>query len=195
MSTQPKPYLTPEQYLEIERAAEYKSEYFKGEMFAMSGGSLNHSRISRNLMATLDEQLNGSSCEVTGSDLRLQVAPDGLYTYPDVAVFCGEPQFADSRTDTITDATVVIEILSPSTENYDRGFKFEQYRQLKSLNDYVVIAQARVHIEYFTRQDDGSWIFRETSDLNAVIHLPSIACTLAVARAYRRVDFEIQARS
>src|ERR1017187_3220434 len=117
MSTQPKPYLTPEQYLEIERAAEYKSEYFNGEMFAMSGGTLDHGRIFHNLASLLHKHLRGRSREVAGSDLRLQVSPGGLYTYPDMVVFCGKPQFADSRTDTITDATVIIEVLSPSTEN------------------------------------------------------------------------------
>src|ERR1700758_224476 len=123
MPTQANTFLTPEQYLEIERAAEHKSEYFNGEMFAMSGGSLDHGRIFRNLISSLNGQLRGRTCEVAGSDLRLRVSPDGLYTYPDIVVFCGKPQFADRRTDTITDATVIIEILSPSTVNYDRGFK------------------------------------------------------------------------
>ena len=123
-----------------------------------------------------------------GSDLRLQVSPDGLYTYPDIVVFCGEPQFADDRNDTITDATVIIEVLSPSTANYDRGFKFEQYRRVKSLKDYVVIAQDRVHVEHSTRQGDA-WMLRETSDLNGVIELPSIECRFGVAEVYSRVKF------
>ena len=198
MSTQPKPYLTPQQYLEIERAAEYKSEYFNGEMFAMSGGSLSHSRIAGDVFALLHAQLRGRRCEIAGSDLRLQVSPEGLYTYPDIVVFCGKPQFADDRTDTITDATVIIEVLSPSTENYDRGFKFEQYRRLQSLQDYIVIAQDRVHVEHSTRQGgalgDG-WMLRETSDRNAVIDLPSIECSFRVGEAYTRVQFEIEGQS
>lgn len=181
--------MTPEQYLEIERAAEYKSEYFNGEMFAMAGGSLDHSRIFHSVSGLLNAQLRGRSCEVAGSDLRLRVSPKGLFTYPDIVVFCGKPQFADSRTDTITDATVIIEILSPSTENYDRGFKFEQYRQVRSLKDYIVIARDRVHVEHNTRQDDGSWRLRETSDLNATIDIPSIECSFRVADAYERVEF------
>ncbi len=190
MSTQAKAYLTPEQYLEIERAAEYKSEYFHGEMFAMSGGTLDHGRIFRNLISLLNTQLRGRSCEVAGSDLRLQVSSKGLFTYPDIVVFCGQPQFADPRRDTLTDATVIIEVLSPSTENYDRGFKFEQYRKIPSLKDYLVLAQDRVHLEHHTRQSDGSWNLRETSDLNAVIQLPSIECSFRVSEAYERVEFE-----
>jgi len=162
MSTPPKPFVTPEQYLEIERAAEFKSEYYKGEMFAMAGGTLN---------------------------LRLQVRSDGLYTYPDLVIFCGKPRFADGKRDTITDATVIIEVLSPSTENYDRGFKFEQYRRLESLSDYVVIAQDRVHVEHSTRQGEA-WVLRETSDLDAVIELRSIECSFRVREAYSRVEFD-----
>jgi Uma2 family endonuclease len=191
MSTQAKPFLTPEQYLEIERAAEYKSEYFNGEMFAMSGGSLDHSRIFHNLSHILFAQLRGRDCELAGSDLRLRVSPGGLYTYPDIVVFCGKPQFADPRRDTITDATVIIEILSPSTVNYDRGFKFEQYRRVPSLKDYIVIAQDRVYLEHLTAQADASWNLREISDLNAIIQLPSIECSFRLADAYERVDFQI----
>jgi Uma2 family endonuclease len=191
MSTQAKTFLTPEQYLEIERAAEYKSEYFNGEMFAMSGGSLNHTRIFHYLSHSLYGQLRGRSCELAGSDLRLRVSPAGLYTYPDIVVFCGRPQFADRRTDTITDATVIIEILSPSTINYDRGFKFEQYRRVPSLKDYVVIAQDRIYLEHSTPQGDGSWNVREVSDPSAVIQLPSIECSFRLGDAYERVDFEL----
>jgi Uma2 family endonuclease len=190
MSTQPKPYLTPEQYLKIEREAQFKSEYFKGEMFATAGGTMNHARIASDVLTSLNVQLlRGRRCEIASSDLRLQVPPDGLYTYPDIVIFCGKPPYADPRRDTITDATVIIEVLSPSTQNYDRGFKFEQYRQLPSLSDYVVIAQDRVHVEHSTRQGDA-WMLRETSDLGAVIDLPSIECRFRVCEAYSRVEFE-----
>ena len=189
MSTQAKAFLTPEQYLEIERTAEFRSQYFHGEMFAVSGGSLSHARLVRNLVVLLGGQLRRRSCEVASSDLRLRVSPDGLYTYPDIVVFCGRPLFADDRTDTITDATVIIEILSPSTENYDRGFKFEQYRRLSSLKDYIVIAQDRVHLEHSTRQDDNSWVLREKSDSAASIRLESIGCEFSIAEAYESVEF------
>jgi Uma2 family endonuclease len=187
MSTQPKPYLTPEQYLEIERAAEHKSEYFNGEMYAMAGGTLNHSRIASDVLTLLNVQMRGRRCEIAESNLRLRVTPEGLFTYPDIFVFCGEPQLADDRKDTVIDATVIIEVLSPSTANYDRGFKFEQYRRIPSLQDYIVIAQDRVHVEHNTRQGDA-WLLRETSDLNAVIELPSIECTFRLREAYGRVD-------
>jgi Uma2 family endonuclease len=183
-------YLTPEQYLKIEREAEHKSEYFKGEMFPMAGGTLNHARIVDDVLTSLNVQLlQARRCEISSSDLRLQVPPDGLYTYPDIVVFCGKPRFADPRRDTITDATAIIEVLSPSTGNYDRGFKFEQYRQLASLNDYVVIAQDRVHVEHSVRREEG-WMLRETSDLEAVIELPSIGCRFRLRDAYSRVEFE-----
>jgi Uma2 family endonuclease len=189
MSTLPKRFLTPEQYLEIERAAEYKSEYFNGEMYAMAGGTLDHSRIFHSVSNLLDAQLRGRPCEAAGSDLRLRVNSKGLFTYPDIVVFCGEPQFADTRRDTITDATVIIEILSPSTENYDRGFKFEQYRQVPSLKDYIVISQNRVHVEHWNRQHDGAWmLFCETSDVNATVNIPSIECSFRVSEAYERVE-------
>jgi Uma2 family endonuclease len=195
MSTQAKPFLTPEQYLEIERAAEYKSEYFNGEMFAMAGGTLDHAMIASDVSGILRAQLRGRPCRIAGSDLRLQVSPDGLYTYPDIVVFCGKAKLADAHRDTITDATAIIEVLSPSTENYDRGFKFEQYRGLPSLKDYVVLAQNRVHVEHWTRQTDGSWNLRETSDPDAVIQLPSIECSFRVGEAYERVDIEAGERS
>jgi len=191
MSTQAKPFLTPEQYLEIERAAEYKSEYFKGQMYAMAGGSLNHARIFRNLLLSLNGQLRGRDCEVAGSDLRLQVSPSGLSTYPDIVVFCGKPKLTDQRNDTITDATVIIEVLSPSTSDYDRGFKFEQYRRIPSLKDYIVIAQDRVYLEHYVRQCDSSWILRESSDLNDAIQIPSIECSFRLSEAYERVEFEV----
>jgi Uma2 family endonuclease len=190
MSTQPKPYITPEQYLEIERAAEYKSEYFDGEMVAMSGGTLNHATVIQNLNLLLGNQLRGRSCRLVSSDLRLRTNPRGPYFYPDIVVFCGKPQLADPRRDTITDATVVIEVLSPSTERYDRTFKLDQYRRLPSLTDYITISQDRVHIRQNTRRADGSWEVRETSDRDAVIELASIGCSFRVGDAYEQVEFE-----
>ena len=189
MSTQPKPYLTPEQYLEIERAADYKSEYFDGQMFAMSGGTVNHGWIAGNLQGLLHARLRGRPCGVMAADLRLLVAPGGPYFYPDIVVVCGKPRLADSRRDTVTDATVIIEVLSPSTENYDRSFKFVQYRKLASLKDYLLVDQDRIHLEHNTRQGDGAWLLRETSDPDAVIQLPAIDCGFRVGDAYDRVDF------
>lgn len=189
MSTQPKPYVTPEQYLAIDRAAEYRSEYFDGEIFPMSAVTVNHSRIHKNLIRALDIQLDGRSCEL-GLALRVQACQKGPYFYPDIVVFCGKPKLTDEWQDMLSDATVIIEVLSPSTQDYDRSFKFEQYRKLPSLTDFIVIAQERVYLEHNLRQIDGSWLMREISDLNAVIQLASIECSLPVAEAYKRVEFE-----
>src|SRR5208283_6215017 len=137
MSTQSKGYLTPEQYLEIERKAEFKSEYYQGEMFAMSGSRRVHNLIAMAAGASLYQQLRGRRCEAYASDMRVRVTPTGLYTYPDVVVVCGEPQFVDDTFDTLLNPTVIIEVLSDSTEVYDRDKKFELYGSLKSLAEYV----------------------------------------------------------
>src|SRR5580658_3582763 len=142
MSTQPVTYLTHEQYLEIERKAELPSEYINGEMFAMSGGTPNHGRIALNAAMKLTEQLRGSRCEAFGADLlRLHIAKYSISTYPDVLVTCGPKQLLDARRDTLTDATAIIEVLSPSTMAYDRGEKFRIYRSLPSFCEYLVLAQ------------------------------------------------------
>jgi Uma2 family endonuclease len=191
MSTQPKPYLTPEQYLEVDRAAERRSEYYNGEMFPMSAVSVNHTRIVTNLTVLLSPQLRKRSCELAGSDLRIRTGPPphGPYFYPDLVVFCGKPQLEDLRRDTLTDAIVIFEVLSPSTERYDRTFKFEHYRTLASLKDYILIAQDQVRIEHKARLDDGSWERRETLELEGLIELPSIGCAFRVADAYELVEF------
>jgi Uma2 family endonuclease len=138
MSTQPKPYLTPEQYLEIDRAAERGSEYYAGEIFPREAVSLSHSRIVTNLSAMLHTQLRGRGGEVQGSNLRLRTEARGPYFYPDLMVFCEPAQLEDRRQDTLTDAVVLVEVLSPSTERYDRTFKFENYQRLASIREYLV---------------------------------------------------------
>jgi Uma2 family endonuclease len=191
MSTQPKTFLTPEQYLEIERAAESRSEYYNGEMFAMAGTSFRHARIIRNVMFELTQKLRGGKCEAVSSEVRLRVSPKGLYTYPDVMVVCGGPQFVDKVLDTVTNPIVIVEILSPTTEAYDRGPKFESYRTLESLRDYIMIAQDRVHVEHYMRQADGTWILQETSDREQTIEIASIGCGFKLSDAYENVAFEL----
>jgi Uma2 family endonuclease len=190
MSTQPKPFITPEEYLAIERAAEFRSEYFNGEMFCMPGGTLNHVTIIVNTSAILNVQLRGRICRVVSTDLRLQTHRSGPYFYPDIAVFCGKPPLADQQRDMITDAAVIIEVLSSSTERYDRSFKFEHYQRLPSLKDYILIAQDRVNVEHRTLGADGNWTARVTTDLEAVIQISSIDCSFQVADAYDRVEFQ-----
>lgn len=188
MSVQPKPYLTPEEYLAIERRAEYKSEYFNGEMFAMAGASPGHVLIVTNIVAELRGQLKQRPCRVYSADLRVRVSPTGLYTYPDVIVVCGQPQFADEQKDTLLNPTLIVEVLSESTKDYDRGGKFEHYRTLGSLNEYVLVAQDKYHIEHFARQPDNRWLLAETNRLEDTIPLSSIACNLALAEVYDKVD-------
>jgi Uma2 family endonuclease len=191
MSTQSKSSLTPEEYLEIERKAEFKSEYFQGEMFAMAGASFAHSQIVSNAMRELGNQLRGGPCQPVTSETRVCVTPAGLYTYPDIVVVCGKPQFVDSKPDTLLNPTVIIEVLSESTEAYDRGRKFELYGSLKSLAEYVMISSLRVRAERYTREADGTWNYGERTTLVDTVDLKSINCHLGLADLYERVDFTL----
>jgi Uma2 family endonuclease len=188
MSFYPKVRLTPEEYLATERQATYKSEYVNGEVFAMSGASPRHVLIVTNVVAELRQQLKQRPCTVYSTDLRVKVRPTGLYTYPDVIVVCGQPQFDDEQHDTLLNPTVLVEVLSESTKDYDRGGKFEHYRTLTSLTEYVLIAQDKYHVEHFVRQPDSRWLLAETNRLDDTIHLPSIACDLALTEVYDKVD-------
>lgn len=183
---------TVEEYLERERApeTEIRSEYLQGRIVAMSGASRRHGLISMNLSGLLHAQLRGRSCEALAADMRVQVAEAGFFTYPDLLVVCEEPELADAHHDTLLNPTVLIEILSPSTEDYDRGRKFEYYRQLDSLREYLLVAQDRLHVEHHVRQDDGSWRLTETDDPQAEIHLPAIGCTLRLEEVYEKVRFD-----
>lgn len=189
MAVHSKPYLSPAQYLALERVAEERSEYLDGEMVAMTGGSRNHGLIVGNLVRELGSQLRDRPCEVYPTDLRVQVAQTGLYTYPDVTVVCGEPRFEDEQLDTLLNPTVILEVLSPTTESYDRGRKFEHYRTLGSLVEYLLVSQSQPRIERFLRQGEGAWLFSDAAGLEAVLALPSIGCELALAEVYAKVRF------
>lgn len=184
----PKSYLSAEEYLAIERSSDFRSEYIDGEMLKTLEGSWEHSLISGNALAELKQQLRGGPCKVHASDLRVQ-APDGLRTYPDVVVVCGEPAFADEHRDMVTNPKLIIEVLSPSTESYDRGRKFESYRTLPSLEEYVLISQERPHVERFLRQPEGAWLFVEVAGLQEAISLPSVGCRLSLEALYEGVEF------
>jgi Uma2 family endonuclease len=190
MSTLPKTYLTPERYIEIERAAEYKSEYYQGEMFAMAGAKWNHNLIVAHLISQLDQQLRSRPCSVTPSDMRVRVSATGLYTYPDVAVVCGEPQFLDGHRDTLLNPTLIIEVLSPSTEAYDRGLKFENYRSIETLRQYLLVSSDRIHADLYTRQPDGGWLLTSADGPAGTLSLASVNCQVALADVYEKVDFE-----
>ncbi len=181
--------MTETEYLEFERANEHKHEYISGEVFAMSGASEAHSLICTSTSFTLYGQLRGRSCKVYPSDMRAKVKATGLYTYPDISIVCGEAQFTDDTFDTLINSTVLIEVLSPSTERYDRGQKFQHYREIASLREYILIAQDSPRIERFLCKDDGKWELSDSKGLAATIELPSIGCTLALAEVYEQVDF------
>jgi Uma2 family endonuclease len=189
MSSTARSRLTAQQYLEIERRAEYKSEFLNGEMFAMSGASRAHNLIATNVTRELSGQLRGRPCETYASDMRVKVSETGLYTYPDVLVVCGEAEFEDAQVDTLLNPTVIVEVLSPSTEAYDRGEKFAQFRELASLREYVLITQDRPRIERFRRSEGQDWLFSAVDGLEESAHLTSIGCDLALADVYERVQF------
>ena len=188
MSAAPKPSITPEQYLALERQAETKSEYFAGEIFAMAGASREHNRISGNAFGELWSQLRDRPCATYNSDMKVRTTEDH-YAYPDVTVVCGEEEFEDEETDVLLNPTLIVEVLSPTTEAWDRGGKFEQYRQRESLQEYVLIAQDRPHVERFARQASGQWLLTEVNGLEAVLSLPSIGCEVRLAEVYRNVTF------
>jgi|SRR5665213_1189478 len=189
MSSVPTTYLTPEEYLEQERKAETRSEYFQGEVFAMAGASWRHGRIVTNLIRELSVRFGEGPCNVYSTDLRLAVSPAGLYTYPDVMVVCGEEELLDQHDDTLLNPTLLIEVLSKSTKDYDRGQKFESYRRLSSLREYLTVAQEKIHIEQWMRQPDDRWVLREYSALGETIALPSIDVDLQLSDIYKKIDF------
>ena len=182
--------MTPEEYLRIERAAEWKSEFIDGEMFAMSGASHRHTIITANLIRSLGNQLLNGPCTVSSADLRVATDRRRHYTYPDIVVVCDPPQYVDGQLDTVTNPTLIAEVLSDSTEKYDRGGKFERYRAVPSLSEYLLVAQDRVHVELFSRQTDGRWSLRDWNDPEAEIDIESLHCRLKVAEVYAKVTFD-----
>lgn len=189
MSTSPKRPLTLDEYLEIEASSDVRHEFLNGEMFAMSGASLEHVAIVLNIGSELRTQLKGRPCRVATNDLRVRVTATGLYTYPDVVVFGGEPRLDGKAPSTLLDPTVLLEVLSESTESYDRGEKAEHYRRIASLREYLLVAQDRVHVEHYLRQESGLWLLGDVEAPDATIDLPSIGCRLSLREVYDRVTF------
>jgi Uma2 family endonuclease len=187
VQAQPKPFLTPEEYLEIEREAETRSEYLDGEMFAMTGGSYFHNVILGNLVGELRQKLKGRSGTVCPNDQRVRVPETGLYTYPDIVVICGDPVFEDEGVDTLLNPLLIVEVLSPTTEAYDRGKKFEGYRTIPTLAEYVLVSQHKPLIEQYLRQDGQHWLLTATSGRERSVSLSSIRCELELAEIYDKV--------
>ena len=190
MSSQAKTFITEEEYLAIERKAQIKSEYFAGEIFALAGASRQHNRIVTNLVTGLDNQLKERPCNVYSSDLRVKINKSGLYTYPDVVVTCGEELFSDENRDVLLNPFVIIEVLSDSTEAYDRGEKFEHYQQVDSLLEYLLVAQHSYRVEQYVKQNNKSWLYSELHELQDIIKMGSIECHLTVKDIYDKVDLE-----
>lgn len=191
MTAAPKIRLTPEEYLELERNAEFKSEYYDGRIFAMSGASLHHNILVGQLIAMLVQHLAGKKkCLVLPSDMRLYVPiRKHFYTYPDVMIVCGKPELDNERKDILKNPLLIAEVLSPSTAEYDRGKKFELYRMLPDLKEYVLIEQERASVEVFTRSEGDEWRFRAASGLSGTIHLDSVEYTLPLAELYSQIEF------
>ena len=187
MSSQPTTQLTPEEYLAIERRAEYKSEYIDGEMVGMTGASRRHNLIAANISREIGQQLRGRPCEGYISDMRVRVPSTRLYTYPDVVVVCGEPRFEDDYVDTLLNPTLIVEVLSESTELYDRGKKFGFYRTIESLAEYLLVAQDECRVEQYVKQPDGRWMLSDYRSPEEVAELSSIQCRLALKEVYDKV--------
>jgi Uma2 family endonuclease len=187
----PEPYLraTVEEYLRHERESPERCEYLDGQIYQMAGESLEHSTINANVTGRLMMRLLGKPCRVLSPNMKIRTSRNGLFSYPDAAVVCGDAQFHDNRRDIVTNPTVIIEVLSPSTESYDRAEKFFCYQQLESLIDYLLIAQDEPRIEHFTRQPNGQWLYALTRGLDASVYIASLECRLKLAEVYDRIEF------
>jgi Uma2 family endonuclease len=181
--------LTPAEYLARERAAAHRSEYFDGACFAMAGGSPRHSLIKVNLTGELHVRLKGAPCTAYDSDLRILVVRTGLYTYPDVSVICGPLEFEDDHRDTVLNPRLIVEVLSESSEAYDRGRKFGHYRQIPTLREYVLVSQEEPKVECFWHNDDGTWTMSEAAGLDSVLRLRSLGIEFSLREIYDKVDF------
>lgn len=187
MSAVPKPIYNADQYLALEEGAEYRSQFYFGEIFAMAGASRRHNIVATNVTSSIHSQLKGRRCEVYQNDMRVKVHPD-FYTYPDIVVVCGEPEIERKYGENLLNPTVLVEVLSPSTEKFDRGDKFRFYRIMQSLREYVIVSQDRVNVEHYFRQEDNSWLFTAINDVDAVLELPSVSCILKLGDIYEKVD-------
>jgi Uma2 family endonuclease len=188
MASERKPQYTPDEYLALERAAEFKSEYLDGYIVAMVGASEAHNLITTNVTAELRTQLRERDCRVYASDMRVDLRERNLFAYPDVVVICGQPQFPDARRDNLRNPMVIVEVLSPSTEGYDRGIKFIKYRRIESLQEYVLISQDEARIERFVRQVGGDWLMSEAAGISSAIKLTTIGCELKLSEVYDKVE-------
>lgn len=190
MSTAPnRTKMSEDEFLAIERKAETKSEFHDGEMYAMSGAQRSHILITGNLLVAIHAQLRGRDCEVYSNDMRVHIKETGSYTYPDIVSVCGEPRFHDDKFDTLLNPVLIIEVLSPSTEKFDRGRKFDHYSRVASLKEYVLVSQDQMQVDRYSRQDESmGWFFRRFRRPDEIVELESIGCAIPLSAIYERVE-------
>ena len=195
MSSEPKQRYTLEEYLDLDFTSEERYEFWDGEIFCMSGASLAHNQISLNIATEARLQLRERGCQVLPSDMRIKVPADPPYRYPDLTALCGPPEIEKiSGLDMLVNPALIVEVLSPSTEAFDRGDKFTYYKSIASFSEYLLVAQHRPHVSQFVRGENGMWTFREFNDLADIVNCASVPCTLALSEIYRDVTFESAAR-
>ncbi len=192
MTAVPKQVMTEDEYLAFERASEQKHEFFRGEIFAMAGASRQHAGIKENLSIEIGVRLKGSPCRTFSADLRVKVKRTGLFTYPDFMIVCGQPEFDPKAEDTLVNPQVVIEILSKSTESYDRGAKFRHYQRLPSVKEYVLVSQDRIQVERFVRQEDETWILTTYDDPAGEFSLATVPVRVPLVDVYRGVEIAVE---
>ncbi|MCU0645932.1 MAG: Uma2 family endonuclease [bacterium] len=185
-------YFTAQEYLELEESAEYKSEYYKGEIFAMAGGSINHNQIIMNVGTQLSQTQPHHKCRSFATELKLWIEEIDLFTYPDLMIICDKPKFYSGRIDTILNPLIIIEVLSRSTEAYDRGKKFQFYRSIPSFQEYILIDQYSVHIDQFYIDSTGKWSFKDYNDIKDILKFSKIDCDIPLEKIYHLVDFELK---
>ncbi|BDI17790.1 hypothetical protein ANSO36C_35920 [Nostoc cf. commune SO-36] len=183
-------YYTPEEYLELEEAADYKSEYIDGQIIPMAGGTINHNRIAGNFYAVLNFAFRQQEYEVFNSDMRLWIHQKRIYTYPDVTVIAGEPEFFNNRTDIITNPQLIVEVLSKSTKNYDSEDKFQAYRSISTFQEYLLIDQTRIHVDQFSKTGKKQWTLREYDEEDEAIALVTVPFEISLQDLYKKVKFE-----
>jgi len=193
MAAQPKIRMTPEQYLAFDRDSEYKHEFIDGEIYAMTGASSPHNLIVPSLIREVSSQLKGRPCSTLASDQRVRTGKKHRYFYPDITVVCGQPHIVDdNHHDTLLNPSVIFEVLSPTTEAFDRGMKFSYYEAIESFTDYVLVSQDRPRIEHFIRQSDNTWLRSVTEGLETRLNIQSLSVSLALSEVYDRVEFEAE---
>ncbi len=192
MAAEPqKKFISPDEYLTMEAVSPVKHEYHNGEIFQMAGASFAHNLLTMNVSGSLFNRIDKKQCSVVQNEMRLKIEASGLFTYPDVMVVCGKPELVKSRgLDNLVNPVLIVEVLSPSTEAYDKGDKFDHYRSLESLREYVLVWQDKKRVARYSRQEDGGWSLHDFIGENADLELRSVGCTLTMDEIYDKVEFE-----